>query len=674
MKKTCITLALVLLSGFAGRAEDQGILEDQALAWRWNVAGGHLSATLVNKADGTRLELSGECFELQLGDGRVVKAADFKPEGVPHTETLPAEPASPNVARHFAGRALIREFSDVHDHLTATWQASLRNGTTYVQQELTLRATGGNVWIKAITLFDQPLAEGRTVGVVDGSPVVVGTFFCGCENPMAENRVSADHEVSCRLTRNAELKDGETLSQGFVLGVAEPGQIRRGVLAYINSARAHPTRPFLHYNSWFDIAWDKQKFNETQCLDAIDQFGQQLVRERGVRLDSFLLDDGWDDNKTLWQFHSGFPPGFSPLKAAAAKYDFGIGVWVSPFGGYDLAKQQRLQYASQFGYETNGSGFSLAGPKYYALFHEICLKMIETYGVNQFKFDGLAAGARANEDGLTRDGDAMLKLVADLRTAAPDLYINQTTGTWPSPFWLLDVDSTWRGGADHDFQGTGSWCQQWMTYRDAQTYHNVVKVAPLYPLNSLMLHGIIYAKNAAHLTSMSDADFASQTREFFGTGTQLQELYLTPSGLNRQNWDDLAEAARWARRNADVLADSHWVGGDPGQSEVYGYAAWSPRLGILTLRNPTDKPLAMTTDLATFFELPTNGPAEFQLTSPWKSEANLPPLTLAAHEAHEFNLQPFQVLVREAKATSMGDASGSRGPGAAGPLETTARP
>jgi len=32
MKKTCMTLALVLLSGLAGRAEDQGILEDQALA------------------------------------------------------------------------------------------------------------------------------------------------------------------------------------------------------------------------------------------------------------------------------------------------------------------------------------------------------------------------------------------------------------------------------------------------------------------------------------------------------------------------------------------------------------------------------------------------------------------------------------------------------------------
>ena len=72
--------------------------------------------------------------------------------------------------------------------------------------------------------------------------------------------------------------------------------------------------------------------------------------------------------------------------------------------------------------------------------------MVQKYGVNQFKFDGLAAGAKANENGLTRDGDAMLRLVEDLRAAKPDIYINQTTGTWPSPFWLLYVDSTWRGG------------------------------------------------------------------------------------------------------------------------------------------------------------------------------------------------------------------------------------
>src|ERR1039458_8763227 len=125
-----------------------------------------------------------------------------------------------------------------------------------------------------------------------------------------------------------------------------------------------------------------------------------------------------------------------------------------------------------------------------------------------------------------------------------------------------------------------------MTYRDVQTYDNVVKKAPLYPLNALMLHGIIYATNSSHMAAMSDEDFAAQVRSFFGTGTQLQELYLTPSLLNQQNWDDLAEAANWSRRNADVLVDTHWIGGDPNRGQVYGWAAWSPSLGIVTLRNP----------------------------------------------------------------------------------------
>ena len=139
-----------------------------------------------------------------------------------------------------------------------------------------------------------------------------------------------------------------------------------------------------------------------------------------------------------------------------------------------------------------------------------------------------------------------------------------------------------------------------MTYRDAQTHDNVVKVAPLYPLNSLMLHGIIYAKNASHLTAMSDADFADQAREFFGNGTQLQEMYITPKLLDKNNWDDLAEAARWSRQNADVLVDTHWIGGNPGAGEVYGWASWSQRKGILVLRNPTDQPADFAADFKIF--------------------------------------------------------------------------
>jgi len=655
MKNSLICITLAMLSLLVCQAQDHGTLQNSDIVWQWHINQGSLLSSLQAKNDGFAVALSSPAFQLTLGNGTVLKSSDFKLAKEVRTEDLPVDLDSPTLARHFHGRRLVLQFTDQKDHLSAGWETSLRDGAAYVRQSLTLRALGSDVLVKEIVLFDQKIAGAETQGSVDGSPVVAGRFFCGAEHPMAQNTVASDGVVQCRLSRNAVLKDGESLSESLVLGIAQPGQLRRSFLNYVEREGAHPYRTFLHYNSWFDIAWDKQKFNEAQSLNVITQFGQQLVTARGVKMDSFLFDDGWDDDTTLWHFHSGFPNGFTPLRLAAANYHSGIGVWISPFGGYDVARQQRLAYGSKQGYETNASGFSLAGPKYYQLFRDICREMIEKYGVNQFKFDGLAAGGKASQDGLTRDGDAMLQLVSDLRLTDPNIYINQTTGTWPSPFWLLNVDSTWRGGDDHNFQGSGSWCQQWMTYRDMETYDNVVKPGPLYPLNAIMLHGIIYATNAAHLATMSDDDFASQVRAFFGAGTQLQELYITPSLLNQRNWDDLAEAANWSRRNADVLVDTHWVGGDPGQGQVYGWASWSPRKGVLVLRNPGDQPAAFTVNLQTLFELPPGSSGAFQLQSPWKKDADLPAVAVSALQTQVFNLRPFEVKILEANPVAATD-------------------
>src|SRR5207253_7323927 len=112
---------------------------------------------------------------------------------------------------------------------------------------------------------------------------------------------------------------------------------------------------------------------------------------------------------------------------------------------------------------------------------------------------------------------------------------------------------------------------------------------------------------------MSDTDFADQVREFFGNGTQLQEMYVTPDLLNQRNWDDLAEAAKWSRANADVLVDTHWIGGDPNKNEVYGWASWSSRKAILVLRNPDDQPAVFSVDAAKAFELPAGASGNFKL-------------------------------------------------------------
>jgi len=80
------------------------------------------------------------------------------------------------------------------------------------------------------------------------------------------------------------------------------------------------------------------------------------------------------------------------------------------------------------------------------------------YGVNQFKFDGLDATAKGgcDQNSLAGDSDAIVRLIGELRQAKPDIFVNQTAGTWPSPFWLLYVDSTWRGGRDSGFAGKGT--------------------------------------------------------------------------------------------------------------------------------------------------------------------------------------------------------------------------
>jgi hypothetical protein len=162
-----------------------------------------------------------------------------------------------------------------------------------------------------------------------------------------------------------------------------------------------------------------------------------------------------------------------------------------------------------------------------------------------------------------------------------------------------------------------------------------------------MLHGIIFARFQKGLDSDPGNDFRNEVRSYFGTGTQLQELYITPSLLTQANWDDLAEAANWSRTNANVLKDTHWVGGDPGWLEVYGWASWTPRKGILVLRNPSDKAQSITLRLADAFELPPDAAREYAARSPWKEDAGKPAETMRAVETHRFTLAPFEVRTLE---------------------------
>lgn len=622
-------------------AGGQLILENSVVRAIWRI--GPDSTRLVeftNRIDGRKLSAGpAELFVVRLADGSEIRSSRLRPVGAPQLQPVKARPGATRAAERAAGQKATLTLASADGKFEAVWEATLRDGSHYVRTEVTLpKQTAFPVDIVPLSLTG---SDASPAGEVDGSPLVAGSIFLGCEHPTAKNRTEG-RDVQCSVRLFGPPQAGRSAGASAVLGVVPPGQMRRGFLCYLERERPRPYSPFVNYISWFDIAAPDLKMNERQALDVIRAFGREMSEKRGVRLTGFVFDDGWDDNSTLWQFHSGFPRGFAPLHDAAAKYGAVLGTWISPWGGYGEHKAERLKFGREQGFETNRNGFSLAGPKYYERFREVCARMIQRFGVGYLKFDGVGSGAFASGPGPGFEADlaAMLRLIGDLRAIRPDLFVNATVGTWPSPYWLFYSDTVWRGGADVSYSGTGSKRQQWMTYRDGLGYGIRTRRGPLFPFSSLKFQSVMCARlSLAAELNRDRKDLLDDIHMAAGSGTQLQEFFVTPTILEPWAWDAIAEAAGWVQQNADVLADSHGIGGDPAKGEVYGFASWSPRLGILVLRNPSDRPADFRIDLEQAFELPAGASRRYALRTRWGRAVGRP---------QTVSLAPFEVLVLEA--------------------------
>jgi hypothetical protein len=352
--------------------------------------------------------------------------------------------------------------------------------------------------------------------------------------------------------------------------------------------------------------------------------------------------------------------GFGPTADVAARYGAGIGVWYSPFGGY-AGRAARIAAGKKEGYQITPLGLTLACPQYYARFATSCLNMLRGFDANYFKFDGFGAGNNhGGAEDYACDVDALLTVVSCLRDESPAVFVNCSTGSWPSPFWLLWADVVWRQGADSQNVGKGSNRQRWITYRDAMTYEHVVRKSPQYPLTSLMLHGIFINRAPfagspfdaeAEPQSLAPEDIIAEVQTFFGSGVALQELYTDYQLVPSESWEVIAACATWARTNMDVLVDSHWIGGDPAQLEPYGWAAYAPHKGILVLRNPDDRQAEIEIDVQDAFELPAGSAGRFTLSTPLAPARNDIPAETEAGAPCLFRLCAFESVIIEAIPT-----------------------
>lgn len=594
----------------------------------------------------------GELFKLVLNDGSTIIDSKMS-AGTVSIEKLIGNSQSLRVRERFNGWKLVIPFiySSGDKELSLTWSAILRDESNYINQEISFTATSGDWDIDRIYMIDITGDDVKKIDKDAGSPFLAGQFFFGQETPVAECSVN-NNQATAYFPRQYLTHEGESFKQTSAIGVFPDNQARRGFQYYLERERIREHYAFLHYNTWWDI--NDSAVNETNVIDRINAFGQELVVERGVNLKGFIVDDGYDElhnANTIWELKkSQFPNGISPLKEAAAKYGANMGFWMSPAGGYSgVAERVAIARKVNSNTETHTDGtFKISGSNYYSIFKTAVFKKMDS-DVQSFKFDRISG---------SEDVYAVAQLSQEMRNKNNQVFINATVGTWGSPYFLWFFDSFWRQG--YDARGAVDVTRdQQVTYRDSEsyklTYHN-----PLVPLNSLMVHGIGQGESYQGKSYSHDADgnpldmtksanlqdFRDEVRNYFAQGLNLQELYITPSLMTEECWDVLAEAAKWGHVNHDVLLDAHFIGGNPGHNELYGVASWSKDKAILMLRNPSAKQDAISLDPLTAFNIPKSDFTDYILVDPFDSNAQK--LSFEIGVKRTFTIPASSILLFEA--------------------------
>ena len=451
--------------------------------------------------------------------------------------------------------------------------------------------------------------------------------------------------IQGRWSRNTTLVAGETWKVGAVVGlIAQDGtetssdihdtQKRRSFLAYSERERAVPWRAFPCYISWYELNIDRNNaapgsehtnMTADQVLDVLENWKVNFFDKYGEGPAAFVIDDGWD-NYGPWTFHSGFPREMRDIAALAKEMGAGVGAWLGPVGGYGQSGNYRRSYWNS----ENRGGMVLSNPLYYETFKTAAENLVcnqdgqaglnlDTDNYIFFKYDGISAqfsatGPDAGDTG-NENAEGIIRLERYVREELrEDIFFNTTVGTWASPFWYQITDATWRQENDYGTIGNNSIDREkWITYRDRLVYQNYVTNSPICPINTLMTHGFILSSYGSVSKNMTYEAVLRELRCAFVCGSGMVELYNDYALMNSINngklWEDLAECIAWQKKNADVLPDAHWVGGNPwtgSAHEVYGWASWNGTKATLALRNGDNNSKTYTFTLREALNIPAN--------------------------------------------------------------------
>lgn len=448
-----------------------------------------------------------------------------------------------------------------------------------------------------------------------GQPVALkleqGGVFSGLEYPAGENRCEAlAHRktlVSCGQEMGCLIGSDWVESEWAVTGLTPDHRIHWWFEEYLDTVRVAPLRPYTLYNSWYDLRSPEYAktpanvMNEASILNIIKLFKQNMVDRYGLKLDAFVLDDGWDVYRSDWELRKNeFPNGLKPL-AEAARQELGatLGIWFGTTGGYSK-RDWRISTMKDMGYETAGDQMCVAGRKYHELLRRRTTAMTAEMGVGYYKWDGIQFSCSEQDHGHPvgiYSRRAVLESVIDLcravREKNPATFLNITSGTWLSPWWVKYANQIWMQGEDYGWADVPSVSKRdaAITYRDSVLYDDFRQKDFWFPVQNLMTHGIIKGNLQALGREDEPLDeFTNDVLLYFARGVTMYEFYISPDLLKDGEWQAISRSALWARDRFPLLQRSRMIGGSPLKGETYGYSHFKGDRGILAVRNPVMEP------------------------------------------------------------------------------------
>jgi len=590
----CIAALALLWWRYVPLTDGNYVVSNNKISWHLSISNGIVKTTFIeNKITGEKLEINNNSADFIF---RVGHASSIGWQNRSYI-VKDAITVTPEMCRSVR---LIRGWK--------TWKFVFHQPTMKCNVYLIFSAKKNEPWIRRkielqscdpnVTLATDQAAY-HIQWLVNAKPGLGGKgqplflddkWFVGLEHPCSRNFYEKG-KIILKQFPGYHFNSKPLALQSMIVGGGEKISVRKVMNNYVDSIR-RPARSLSLYNTWCDLRADN--LTDKNMAKSAEELKNGLAPYK-TSLDVFAVDDGWFNPRSIWEADKKkLPAGFSGLYEAINTQNMKLGLWL-PISGHSLDTSWGVKQGIQ---PAHTKFYCMSDEKYNKRLRDLLKKTIANGKISYFKhdFNYFGCGHKVHghfptiEQSTEANVDALISVLEMETEIKPDIFLAITTGIWPSPWWLPYIDTIWMGGGDHEYNKKipatyGSEFE--MNYRDAALYKIVVEEGKVFPLSALMTHGIVDGTHVAYPVKYeTNEGWANYVMNYFGRGTLMRELYITPSNLTKKRWEIMARALRWAKSLDKCMINSRFFLGNPMKMELFGYTGEDNNHRYVSVRNP----------------------------------------------------------------------------------------